>query len=166
VDKVSLLQVAEPVQQAGHLQGHRGLPRSRVTGEAHVQVGPRSVQAELVPDPVDQQERGDLRDLVLDRQEAYQLLVQGGEHVLDARRPALVRQRDGRLGVQHLGTPPGTGPGPGFSLAIWPHDDRLGFPGIVLAGLRPGLGQGVAGETDRHPEDGRARPDYYDENVR
>jgi hypothetical protein len=159
---MSLLQVAEPVQQAGHLQGHRGLPRSRVTGEAHVQVGPGSIQAELMPDPVDQQERGDLRYLLLYRQEAYQFLVQGGEHVLDARRPALVRQRDGRLGVQHLGAPPGAGLGPGFPLALWPYDGRLGWPGIVLMGL----GQSVAGKADGHPEEGRARPDYYEENVR
>ena len=98
VDEVPLFQVAQSAQQVGHLQGHRGLSRPRVAGEAHVQVGPGRMQAEPLPYPVDEQQRGDLLDLLLDRDQPDQLLIQGSEYVLDIGIPAFLGQADGRLG--------------------------------------------------------------------
>jgi hypothetical protein len=132
VDQVPLFQVTEPEQQVGHLQRHGGLPGARIPGKAHVQVGSGGVEAEPVPDPVDQQQRGDLLDLLLHRDQADQLVVQGGEHVLDVRRLPLLGEGDGLLGVQDLGATAGAGLDPGFPAAGFP---AAGFP---FAPLRPG----------------------------
>jgi hypothetical protein len=75
-----------------------------------VQSGPRRGEAELLPDPVDQQQRSDLFDLLLHREEADQFAVQAGEHVIDARGRTLLRQRDRGFWVQHLATPLRPGP--------------------------------------------------------
>ncbi len=72
-------------------------PGARIPGKAHVQVGPGRVQAEPLPHPVDQQQRGNLLDLFLDRDQTDELPVQGGEYVLDVGRPALVGEADGRV---------------------------------------------------------------------
>jgi hypothetical protein len=79
VDEVPLFQVAKPEQQIGHLQRHRGLARARLAGEAHMQARPGRRQGEPLPGPVDQQQRGGLPDLLLHRDQADQLIVQGGE---------------------------------------------------------------------------------------
>ena len=125
--------VAEPVQQIGHPQRHRRLPGARLTGEAHVQVRPRRGQAEPQPHPVDEQQRGDLLDLLLDRDEADKLAVQGGQDVVDAGDLALLRERDGRVRIQQRLT---------------------ALPGarIRRGGARPG-----AGSASRPGRPGRAR---------
>ena len=74
--EMSAFQIAEPMQQIGHLQRYRGFPGSRFPGKAHVQSRPRRGEAEFLPDPVDQQQRSDLFDLLLHRQEADQFAVQ------------------------------------------------------------------------------------------
>jgi hypothetical protein len=148
VDQVPLFQVTEPEQQVGHLQRHGGLAGARIPGKAHVQVGPGGVEAEPVPDPVDQQQRGDLLDLLLHRDQADQLIVQGGEHVLDVRRLPLLGEGDGLLGVQDLGATAGAGLGPGFPAAGFPFAPlrpgarrpgarRPGRPGTNVLGLLP-----------------------------
>jgi len=100
VHHMTLFQVAEPVQQITHLQRHRGFPGTRLAGKAHVQVRPRGGEAELLPHPIHEQQRGDLLDLLLDRQQADQLPVKGGEHLVDARLPALVPEADRRVRSQ------------------------------------------------------------------
>jgi len=70
----------------------------------------RGVQAEPAPDPVDQQQRGDLFHLFLHRHETDQLAVQGGEHLVDAGCAALVGQSDRGLEVQQFATPLGASP--------------------------------------------------------
>jgi hypothetical protein len=70
-----------------------------------VQVGPGGVQAEPLPDPVHQQQRGDLVHPLLDRHQADQLLVQVGQDVVDPRGLPFVTKADGRLGRQGRLTP-------------------------------------------------------------
>ena len=100
VHQVSPLQVAQPVQHVGHPQRHRGLAGTRCPGEAHVQVRPGRLQAEPLPGPVHQQQRGDLQNVLLHRDQADQFAVQGSQDVVDPRRPALLGQRDGGVGAQ------------------------------------------------------------------
>jgi hypothetical protein len=88
------LQVAEPVQQIRHQQSHGGLPGSRGAGEAHVQVGPGRGEPELLPDPVDQQQRPDLLNPPLHRHQADELPVESSENLVHRGRPALGGERD------------------------------------------------------------------------
>ena len=139
-----LFQVTQPAQQVGHLEGHRGLSRPRVASEAHVQVRPGGLEAEPLPYPVDEQQRGDLLHLLLDRDQADQLPVQGGEYVLDIGRPAFLGQAYGRLGGWFFWIPPPAGKGNGeFLFAPQRH---CGGPEIFVTGLRPC----IPAESDRH----------------
>jgi len=139
-------QVAEPVQQIGHPQRHRGLTGARIAGEAHVQVRPGRFQAEPLPHPVDQQERGDLLDLLLHRNQPDQLIVQGGEHLVDARRPPLLGKGHRGVRAQRLGAPPAPGVRRPAGLAGLPHPCRHDpcrrdrWRGTIrLASLPPGI---------------------------
>ena len=73
-------------------------------GEAHVQVRPGRGQPEPLPRPVDQQQRADLRDLLLHRDEPDQLAVQRGEQVVDARLRPL--RGEGDAGVRRSALAP------------------------------------------------------------
>jgi hypothetical protein len=107
VDELPGLEEAEPVQQLRHLQGHRGLAGPRLAGEAHMQARPGRIEAEPAPGAVDQQERGDLLDLVFHRDEPDQLVVQVGEDLIHAGGLALVGQGDAGVWVQQRGGPAG-----------------------------------------------------------
>ena len=104
VHKLSLLQVAELVQQAGHEQPDRRLSGAWGAGEAHMQIGPGRHQAEPLPHPVDEKERTDLLHLLLHRYQADQLAVERGEHVVDGRGLALGGEGDHRV-RRKLGAP-------------------------------------------------------------
>ena len=105
--QLALLEVAEPVQQLGHPQRHRGLAGARRAGEAHVQVRPRASRPNRLPRPVHQEQCGDLLHLPLHRGQADQILVQGGQDLVDARRRALVGKGDSRADQQCVGARPG-----------------------------------------------------------
>ena len=93
-DQVPLAHVAEPVQQPGHLQRHRGLAGARVAGEAHVQRRRLLRQPEPPPRPVDEQQRRGLADPLLDRRQPDQLGVELVEHLAHARALVLGAQVD------------------------------------------------------------------------
>jgi hypothetical protein len=120
VDQLALLKVAEPMQQVGHPQRHRGLPGAGGTGEAHMQVRPGRLEAEPVPRPVDQEERRDLLHLLLHRDQPDQVGVEGVQHLVDARGAALVGEGDRRVDGQGRCRPlPSRGPrGPGGAGAL------------------------------------------------
>ena len=145
------LKVAQPVQQLGHPQRHRGLAGARVAGEAHVQVGPRRAQSEPGPHPVDQQQRGDLGDPGLHRAQPDQLVVQRGQDLVDAGVGArggqvddrVVGQRlDGRVGpagpARRRGAP-GRGHAEGGPAGLWfAHHRSAHLGGAAVALARPG----------------------------
>jgi hypothetical protein len=54
--------------------------------------------------PVDQQQRRDLLDLLLDRLEPDQVVVKGREDLVDVGVPALRGERDGGVRGQHRGS--------------------------------------------------------------
>ena len=83
--QVSLPHVAEPVQDRRHPHGDGGLAGAGVAGEAHVQRGLGTRDAERRARLVHHQQRGDLADARLDRGEADQLAVELVEHRGDAR---------------------------------------------------------------------------------
>ena len=98
--QLPLFQVAKAVQQVGHPQRHGGLAGPGRAGKAHVQVGPGSLQAELLPGTVNQQQRRDLLHLLLHRDQPDQVGVEGVQHLVDARGAALVGEGDRRVGRQ------------------------------------------------------------------
>jgi hypothetical protein len=161
--EMPLFQVAEPAQQISHPQRHRGLPRSGLAGEAHVQVGPGRLQAEPLPHPVDQQKRGDLFHLLLDRDQADQISVQGPEHLVNTRGAALIGKGHGGVWVQRLAALPGAGlrgpekPAASLRLRRGPGRGR-----ISLARLTPGVTDG----HDRHRCDTRAGDANHEPCVR
>jgi len=59
-----------------------------------VHVRPGCLKAKLLPRPVDQEQRRDLLDLLLDRDEPDQVVVKGREDLVDVRRLALVGEAD------------------------------------------------------------------------
>jgi hypothetical protein len=61
-------------------------------GEAHVQARPGRGEPVPAPEPVDEQQRGDLPDPVLDRRQADELGVQPIEQLRDPQRLLLGRQ--------------------------------------------------------------------------
>jgi hypothetical protein len=160
MDEMSLFQVAQAVQQISHLQCDSGLPGSRRAGEAHVQVRPGCGQAELLPDPVDQQQRRDLLYLLLHRDETDQFVVQGGEDVVDARGAALVGQGHRGVRLQQLGA--ALRAALGARLRGWPdthlrhrpdpRNSRRGRSGLAYStDLTPRVVAGRAGQHDnRH----------------
>jgi hypothetical protein len=82
-DQLAGAQIAELAQQHAQVGGDRGLARAWAAGEAHVQAGPRRRQPVALPQPVHQQQGGDLPDPVLDRGQADELPVELAEHLLD-----------------------------------------------------------------------------------
>ena len=149
VDELAGLEVAEPVQQLGHLQGHRGLPGPWLAGETHMQARPGRLKAEPAPGAVDQQERGDLLDLVLHRDEPDQLVVQVGEDLIHAGGLALVGQGDDGVRVQQRGGPagpPGRPGGPGWSCVLgWLCVLGWGAGPVTSVAGRQGAGPGAPG---------------------
>jgi len=101
-DQLPLAQVAELAQQLAHVRGHRGLARAGAAGEAHVQARPRRAEPVPAPEPVDQQQRGDLPDAVLDRRQADELGVQPIEQLRYPQRLLLGRQVYGVIWRQRL----------------------------------------------------------------
>jgi len=101
-DQLALAQVAELAQQLAHVRGHRGLARAGAAGEAHVQARPRRSEPVPAPEPVDEQQRGDLADPVLDRCQANELGVQPAEHLRDPQRLLLGRQIHGVIWRQRV----------------------------------------------------------------
>ncbi len=172
VDQVALFQITEPPQQFRHLQRHRGLAGARRAGEAHVQVRPRRLKPEPLPDPVHQQQRGDFLDLLLDRNQPDEFGVQLGEDVIDARGRALVGQGDRGIRVQYCRRAVGREPrpGPDGSAPCWP------LPSVtvtlVRAGREPGrstlvrLGPGVLEQCHHHGAEQDAADDDGGGEVR
>jgi hypothetical protein len=126
VHQMALFQITQPVQHVSHAQRHRGLAGTRGAGEAHVQVRPGRLQAEPLPRPVDQEQGGDLEDVLLHRHQADKFPVEGGQDAIYACGPALLSESDGGVwsqlpalavteGGQSLGplSPPEPGPLPG-----------------------------------------------------
>ena len=91
-----LLDVAEAVQDVGHPHRDGRLAGSRIAGERHVQRRARGGQAGFTPQPIDDQQRGDLTDPRLHRRERDQVTVELREHGLD------VRLAEDRLDVRCL----------------------------------------------------------------
>jgi hypothetical protein len=91
-DQLTLAQVAELAQQLAHVRGHGRLARARAAGEAHVQAGPGRGEPVAAPEPVDEQQRRDLPDPVLDRRQADELAVQPAEQLRDPQGLLLGRQ--------------------------------------------------------------------------
>ena len=77
--------IAQPVEDRGHPQRDRRLAGARIAGEAHVQGRRVAHQPQPLADAIDQQQRGDVADALLDRRKAHQLAVQ---RVEIARQPA------------------------------------------------------------------------------
>ncbi len=99
------LDVAETVQELGDAHRNGGLAGARVAGERHVQRRPVGGEADFLPEPVDDEQRGDLLDPLLDRLEGDELAVEPGEHLVDVR---LVEDRldvdgQGRIGRDRRG---------------------------------------------------------------
>ena len=88
------------MQQVGHAQRHGRLAGARGAGEAHVQVRPWCLEAELLPHPVHQQQRSDLRYLPLHWNQADQLAVEGLEKLVDVRLLAFGGEGDRGVRVQ------------------------------------------------------------------
>ena len=129
VHQLSLLQVAEPVQEVSHPQRHGRLARARGAGEAHVQVRPGCLEAEPLPGAVDQEERRDLLHLLLDRQQADQVAVEGAEDIVDLRLLALRAEGDRRIRGQRY-RPAAVPPGPPIAGPLWrQRAPRLCFTG-------------------------------------
>jgi hypothetical protein len=95
-DEMSPSHVAELVQDLSHARGDCGLARSGIAGEAHVQGWRLRGEAELRPDPLDEQERCDFPDALLDRLKPDQLVIELLEDGAYARLGELVGKPDGR----------------------------------------------------------------------
>ena len=96
-DEVPFADISKPVEDLRHAQRHRRLAGAGIAGEAHMQAGRTGGEAQLVADPVHQQERRSLPDAALDRPESHQLAVELIEDLLDLRVPEGSRQIDGGL---------------------------------------------------------------------
>ncbi len=83
-DEMPLAHIAEPMQQAGHLQRHGGLADAGIAGEAHVQGRRLARKPKFLPRAVDQQQRRGLADALLDRREADQVPVEFVQNFGDA----------------------------------------------------------------------------------
>jgi hypothetical protein len=82
-DHVVALDVAEPVEDLGDPHRHRCLPGARVAGEAHVQGRARGGETGVPPQPLDDEQCGDLPDPPLDWCQRHEVAVEVGEHTLD-----------------------------------------------------------------------------------
>jgi len=91
-DQLPGAQVSQLAQQFTHARGQRGLPGSGASRKAHMQARPRRREAVALPQPVDQQQRGDLADPVLDRRQPDELLVEPGQQRGDPQRLLLRAQ--------------------------------------------------------------------------
>lgn len=100
--KLTLGQVAKPVQQIRHPQRHRGLAGAWRPGKAHVQIRPRGGDAELVPGPVNELQRCDLLDLVLDRHKPDEVVVERRQKAIDIGILALCVEADGGVRRKHV----------------------------------------------------------------
>ena len=89
--------VAQRVEDRGHAQRDGRLAGARVAREAHVQRGAGGREADVLAQPLDHQQRGDLADAPLDGLERDQLAVELGEQRVDPRR----ERRRGRCGGGH-----------------------------------------------------------------
>jgi len=91
-DELPGAQVAQFAQQFTEARRQRGLPGSWAARKAHMQARPRRREAVTLPQLVDQQERGDLPDPVLDRCQPDEVLVEPGQQRGDAHRLLLGAQ--------------------------------------------------------------------------
>jgi len=82
-DQVPLSNVAEAVQDLRHAHRHRRLAGARVAGKAHVQRRRLRREAQVQPQLVDDQQRGDVADALLDRYQADQVAFEFVEHRFD-----------------------------------------------------------------------------------
>jgi hypothetical protein len=137
--QVAPAQVAQAVEQLAHPHGHRGLARPRRAGEAHVERGPGGVEPEAAPEPVDEEEGGDLPDAGLDRDQSDQLPVEAVEDGVDGEGPALGVDVDERVGGQRT------------VVLLLPF-----FFLVVVGRLRPGFGPGATGHGHGEAEPGAA----------
>ncbi len=95
-DEMPAPHVAEPVEDLGHAHGDRRLARPGVAGEAHVQGRRLRRKPEFGPNPVDEQQRRDLADALLDWRETDQLVVELLQNRADARLRELLGKIDSR----------------------------------------------------------------------
>ena len=82
-DHARRAQVAEAVENVGHRHRNRGLAGPRVAGKAHMERGRVGRQPEPMAHPIDQEQRRDLGDALLDRREADEVGVEVGEEGVD-----------------------------------------------------------------------------------
>jgi hypothetical protein len=83
------------VEDAGHALGNRGLAGSWIAGEGHVQRRRVRREVELPPRALDEQQRRDLADTLLDRLEPDQFPVELLEDFRDAGIAEIRREIDG-----------------------------------------------------------------------
>jgi hypothetical protein len=74
-DQLALPYETERPKNACHPQGAGGLACAAIAGEGHVQVRPLGGVAEPLPDPFDQQQRGDFAETGFDRLQADQIFL-------------------------------------------------------------------------------------------
>ena len=94
--------IAQPVQDAGHPERHRGLAGAGVAGEAHVQGRGFVGEAQLLAGALDHKQRRDFADARLDRRKADQLAVQLVQHLGDAGFLVVPAQIHPRFGLGYL----------------------------------------------------------------
>ena len=86
--------VAEPMKDLGHALGDRRLAGAGIAGEAHVQGRRLRGETELRAHAVDQQQRRDFANALLDGSESNQLIVKLLQNGADARLRELLREVD------------------------------------------------------------------------
>ena len=86
---------AEPMQDAGHPERHRGLAGAGISGERHVQRGIRVGERHLLANAFDQEKRSDLADPGFHRNEADQLAIELRQDRGDIDRLELAPEVDG-----------------------------------------------------------------------
>ena len=86
-NQVAASRIAQAVEDVGHPQGHGGLARARIAGEAHVQGRRLGGQPHGAPGALHHQQGGGLADTLLDRRQADELAIQRLQHL---RHPGLL----------------------------------------------------------------------------